>query len=249
MTATATPSEAPAQASPPPPRRKWRRRIRLIFWLAVVLVPVGCKLDSFFYHPDRLTYFSPRDFGLTVENVCFHTPDGEKLHGWWIPATRPGPALGTIVHFHGNAANITNHIAVTYWLPSAGYNLLMFDYRGYGRSTGRPTRAGTVTDGLAAIDYALSRSDVDPQRLFAYGHSIGGVVAIVAAAERPQVRGVIAEQTFAQYRRLGARHLCNRIFLRPLADLIAWGVVSRGYDPEDAVAGLSPRPVLIIAGE
>lgn len=223
---------------------KWAVRVGLPLF---ILTYVGCVgLDGFFYYPNKKTYDRPEDYNLRYEEVRFQTSDGLTLAGWFLPAVRHKPFRGTIVHFHGNAANISGHLLLVYWLPLQGYNLLMFDYRGYGQSEGKPTRAGTIADGNAAIDYALSRADVRGGPLFVYGQSLGAAVAVVVAAERPEIAGVVAESPFSGYRRIAARHLQKRILIPPLARGLATLCVSAGYDPVDAVPRLAPRPLLVI---
>jgi predicted alpha/beta-fold hydrolase len=114
--------------------------------------------DHWFYHPTQYEYGYPEDEDLAYESVRFPSGD-ERLHGWFFPAA--SDPKGTVIHCHGNAGNITGHFQFVAWMPSCGWNVLVFDYRGFGRSTGRPTRAGTVADVNAAIDYAGSRGDVD----------------------------------------------------------------------------------------
>lgn len=203
--------------------------------------------DHAFYYPDQRTYWQPADFGLTHENVHFTADDGTRLHGWWLPAR--GDARGVVVHFHGNAANITNHIALTAWLPTAGYHLFMFDYRGYGRSEGRVTRAGTVQDGHAAVAWAATRAQALGLPLYAYGQSLGGAVAVVVVAERTEVAALVAESTFSGYRRIAARHGQRLLPFGPLARGIAQATVSAGFDPIDYVSKIAPRPLLVVAAE
>lgn len=216
---------------------------------------VGC--DSCFYYPSKRIYTSPTEMHLSYEDVWFSSPDGVRLHGWFLHARghdrrRAGDGGGpaerapTVVHFHGNAENISNHLPLAAWLPAHGYNVLLFDYRGYGRSEGRVTRKGTVLDGLAAVDYAASRPDVDRERLFAFGQSLGGAVATVVAAERPIVRALVLDGTFSSYRRIASRHLQKLLLARWLSDGLAAALVSRGYDPIDHIGALAPRPVMVI---
>lgn len=231
-------------------RRRWRRirwAVRLTVVLFVVGYPFIVGLDGCFYYPDRRTYWSPTDFGLDAEDVHLRTDDGLSLHGWWLPATRG--ARGVVVHFHGNAANITNHIALAAWLPHHGFHTLMFDYRGYGQSEGRVTREGTIMDGHAAVAYAAQRAKAMGLPLFAYGQSLGGAVAVVVAAEHPEIAAVVAESSFASYRGIAARHGAGLFFSEWLGGTLARAWVSGGYDPIDAVAKISPRPILVIGAE
>ena len=215
---------------------------------AFVLTIVGAfivGLDGLFYYPSRTVHYTPDEFALEYEEVTFTASDGVRLSGWFLPAV--GEVKGTVVHFHGNAENISTHITISLWLVYEGYNLLVFDYRGYGKSEGKVTRAGTIRDGHAALDYVLSRADVDPERVFAFGQSLGGAVACVVAAEREEFRAVVLDSTFSGYRRIGSRHLQKTLYFKWLCDLIAAGALSGDYDPIDYVAGISPRPLLVIA--
>ena len=91
--------------------------------------------DSLFYYPTKKLYERPEKSGLRFESVFFETEDGERLHGLFFHAV--SAPLGTVVHFHGNAGNVTGHWPLIAWLPPAGWNVLCFDYRGFGQSTGR----------------------------------------------------------------------------------------------------------------
>ncbi|MBN2447864.1 MAG: alpha/beta hydrolase [Phycisphaerae bacterium] len=223
---------------------RWIIRLTLLAIAVGYVVLIG--FDGKFYYPDNKSYFDPTDLNLAVEDIWFTTSDGVRLHGWFIKSQ--GQSRGMIVHFHGNAANITNHIAAVAWIPSEHYDVLMFDYRGFGRSDGRVTREGTIRDGLAAVDYALTRPEYQPGKLFAYGQSLGGAVATVVTAERPEIRAAVLEATFSGYRRIGAEHLRRLIHVNFVARFIAWAGLSGDYDPIDYVSRISPRPLLIIAG-
>lgn len=228
--------------------RRWWRRVKLAVRVCAVLVLGvlvlrGC--DGLFYHPSRTVWVTPQELGLASEDVWFESASGARLHGWFLPAE--GAPRGTLVHFHGNAENITNHLPLVEWLPRRGFSVLMFDYAGYGRSTGSPTRAGTVRDGHAALDYVLRRPDVDPARVGFYGQSLGGAVALVVAADRPEVRSLVIESSFGDYRGIAALHLRRLIPSTAVARWITNRLVSDGADPLDVIAQVAPRPLLVIA--
>lgn len=232
-------------------RRRRRRRFRWTVRAVVILAVIGylkfVGLDGKFYYPNDKVYFQPNELGLEHEDVTFRTEDGLTLSGWFLPAR--GTARGLVVHFHGNAANITGHIGLVHWLPDAGYHVLMFDYRGYGKSEGRVTRAGTIRDGHAALDYARSRPEAEGLPLLVYGQSLGGAVAIVVAADRPEVDAVVAESTFGSYRGIAALHARQLVYFDWLGRGLARIAISDGYDPIDVVQRIAPRPLLIIAAE
>lgn len=203
----------------------------------VALVSQGCA-DRLFYRPNGTVYGTPADHGLReVERVSFSAPNGPDLDGWWVPATAT-PSLGTVVYCHGNSDNLTLHTRYIAWLPARGFNVFVFDYRGYGRSGGSPSREGTVADARAALDFALAR---DPERTLVFGHSLGGAIALVAAAARPAVRAVVAEATFPSYRAIAS---ARAGILAPLVPLF----VAAGSDPIDALPELASRPLLVVHG-
>ncbi len=203
--------------------------------------------DRVFYYPDRRRRGTPADEGLAFEEVHFRASDGVPLHGWYLPPA--SPSRGTVLHIHGNAANITGHYPFVGWLPAAGYGVLTFDYRGFGQSAGRVTREGTILDALSALDYLRNRKDVDPRRIVLFGQSIGAVVASVVAAERRgQVAGVIMESAFTGYRAIAAHH----IWRNPLFFALAWWFpygLDRQYDAIDYVARISPAALLLVHGK
>ena len=202
--------------------------------------------DRFFYYPDAVEYDSPATHQLVYESVWFQAADGPGLHGWFFPAA--GQAHGTVLHLHGNAGNITGHFQHVAWLPAAGWNLLCFDYRGYGQSQGTVTRAGTIADAHAALDYLLARPDVDSGRIVAFGQSLGGAVGIVLAAERTELRGLATDGAFDSYRRIVSWHIRRNPFLLALAWWVPKLTMRDGYDPIDYVARIAPRPVFIMHG-
>ena len=157
-------------------------------------------------------------------------------------------ARGTVLHLHGNAGNVTGHFQHVAWLPAVGWNVLTFDYRGYGQSEGSVTRENTIADAHAALNCLLHRPDVDPGRIVAFGQGLGGAIGIVLAAERQEIRGFATDGAFDSYRAIVRWH----IHRNPLLLCAAWWIplVLRddGFDPIDSVARIAPRPLLIMHG-
>ena len=176
------------------------RKLPLLFALLL-----GCSLfglsscaQQAFYYPDHADYGTPAQAGLQHEDIFFQSEDGTRLHGWFIPAQNAGgliPARATIIHFHGNAQNLSAHKEAVQWLPAHGYNVFLFDYRGYGLSEGRPNQAGLFADSNAALNYVRSRPDVDKNRLLIFGQSLGGTnaIAAVGAGNHAGIRAVAIE--------------------------------------------------------
>jgi fermentation-respiration switch protein FrsA (DUF1100 family) len=131
--------------------------------------------------------------GLPVEDVWLHTSDAVKLHAWWIAA--PGAEF-TFVAFHGNAANIANRADIYDFLRSVPANVLAVEYRGYGKSEGKPDEAGLYLDAQAAYEYLVKDRAVPPGRVVPIGHSLGTAVATDLASKR-EVGGLVLEAPFA----------------------------------------------------
>lgn len=207
----------------------------------------GCA-NGLFYYPSHRLIDDPALAGLKVDDVYFKSADGTLLHGEFLHAG--GVARATIVHFHGNAENLSTHVRYVDWLPAEGYNVLEFDYRGYGLSAGSPSREGVYQDSLAAVRYAESRPDVDRQRLLLLGQSLGAAqaIAVAGSGQFPELRGVIAESGFSSYTRIAREKVLNI----PLLGYLIWPftplLVSDGHAPEDVVGHIAPIPLLLIHG-
>ncbi|MDP6100980.1 MAG: alpha/beta hydrolase [Dehalococcoidia bacterium] len=158
--------------------------------------------EGLFYFPTNYPtgFWEPESFGLKVEDCYFPTEDGLTLHGWL--ALSPG-AETCILWSHGNAGNLSDRLENIIRMVAIGVNVFIYDYRGYGRSQGRPEEDGLYQDGRAAYDYLTSLSWVAPERLFLFGRSLGGAVALDTALSRP-LAGLILESTFTSAKELFA---------------------------------------------
>jgi fermentation-respiration switch protein FrsA (DUF1100 family) len=208
---------------------------------AVLLLLAGCA-QGLFYHPDRVLYDTPARAGLKYEQVVFPSGDGTRLVGWFIPAAGyadPRKAKATVVHFHGNAQNLSAHWRYVEWLPRRGFNLFVFDYRGYGASEGRPEPKGVFEDSGAALDYVRSRPDVDAGRLLVFGQSLGGTnaIAAVGAGNRAGVRAIAIEATFYSYSSIASDKVSG-----------AGSLMDDTYSADRYVAALAPMPFLLLHG-
>ena len=160
--------------------------------------------DRLFYFPTKDAPFTPEKHGYTYEDVAFKASDGVKLHGWWIPA-KTKSAKATVVYSHGNAGSLPHHFVFVYWLVDAGYNVMMYDYRGYGKSGGEISKNGIVEDAKAAFTYTIGRKEVSG--VISMGHSLGGAKSIAALAELApkNLKAVVVDSTFASYKDMAER--------------------------------------------
>ncbi len=161
-------------------------------------------LNSLLFFPTREVLETPARAGLDFEDLEIETEDGERLHGWWVPASAE-PVHAHVLLCHGNAGNVGDRVLHAALLSAAGLDVLLFDYRGYGRSTGRPSEDGTHRDAHAARAALLSRPDVDPARVVHLGESLGGAVALELALQHPPA-GLVLMSTFTSVRDMARRH-------------------------------------------
>ncbi len=195
----------------------------------------GSLLNSFLYFPSRAIVETPANAGLAFRDLEIETEDGERLHGWWIGARVP--SLGHVLLCHGNAGNVGDRVLHARLLSTAGFDVLLFDYRGYGRSSGRPSEEGTYRDARAARRALLRQSEVDESRVFYLGESLGGAVALALALESPP-KGLILQSTFTSVRDMSRLHY----------PFIPAALVPDAYPTLRLIGGLQ-APLLVLHGE
>lgn len=183
---------------------------RLLASLAIITLGVWLLLSGFVYFmqpslvyfPLRELEFTPAAVGLPHEDVLLETPDGVRLHGWWIGSAAP---RGTLLFLHGNGGNISHRLDSIRLFHDLGLSVLIIDYRGYGRSDGTPGEQGTYVDAEAAWRHLVDTRRVDPGRVVIYGESLGSAVAARLASRVPC--GALAiEAGFTSIADMGRRH-------------------------------------------
>ncbi|HMP88845.1 MAG TPA: alpha/beta fold hydrolase [Kiritimatiellia bacterium] len=225
----------------------WRwLRLAGVLVLAAWLLP-GC-VNRMFYYPDTHVYRTAKDFPYPVREIFFDSLDGTELHGWLLisPATNP---LGTVVHFHGNAQNISAHADFVDWLPREGYHVFIFDYRGFGKSKGRPTREGVYMDGVAAMMQAMRLPGIESNRLFVIGQSLGGAVALSVAGSHPEfdIKAMVIDSSFYSYRGIVKDKLKDMPLLSLAARPLSKWLTSDTHSPHLNIAQIQ-APVMFIHG-
>ena len=215
---------------------------RVLAVAVVLYVSVGLLakftnvINQFIYFPERTIFQDPGDFGLEFEDVYLETSDGVRIHGWFVP----GSGGTTLVWFHGNGGNISHRVDNIAGLNRRlGVGILIIDYRGYGLSEGSPSEQGTYLDAEAAVTHALSRPDVDPERVVLFGRSLGCAVAAEMAA-RHDVYAVVLESPFTSISAMARRAYS---FLPGLGLL-----VGNMYDTLDKASRIE-APVMLLHGD
>ena len=148
---------------------------------------------SFIFQPSPDVNTTPGDLGVKFEKVALPIGSGQ-LAGWWVPSQNPRAA--TLLYSHGNANNIGSNAQDVVQFQKAGLNVFIYDYRGYGESTGGPPREKLAyEDAERAWTYLVSERRIAPATIVIYGHSLGGVVAIDLARKHADAGALIAEST------------------------------------------------------
>lgn len=153
--------------------------------------------------PGRMLDATPQAIELGYEDAWIDTEDGERLHGWFVPADR---ARGTLLFFHGNAGNISHRLESILIFNRLGLDVLIVDYRGYGQSSGKPGEEGSYRDARASWDYLVSERRIPEDQIVIFGRSLGGAVGAWLASQ-PDVNpaGVVIESTFSSGLDMGRR--------------------------------------------
>lgn len=153
----------------------------------------GVLLLALFLLQDRLVYYpnlpgreyeaTPAQAGLPYETVTLTASDGIGLAAWFVPAEN---SRGVLLYAHGNAGNISHRLDAIRLFRDMGLSVLIFDYRGYGQSKGKPSEEGTYRDAEAAWQYLVQQRGIPPARIVVFGESLGAAVAAqLAARHRP----------------------------------------------------------------
>lgn len=225
--------------------------------LTILALAYGGVAALLFLMQDKLAYYpqigreiqtTPREHGLDYEALTLATADGEQLDAWFVPAPNPLPPVGegdkaslsdvkprgVVLILHGNAGNISHRMDSIAMFHRLGYGVLIFDYRGYGRSSGKPSEQGLYQDAQTAWDHLTRQRGIAPARIVLFGESLGGAVAAwLATREKPGA--LVLSSVFTSAPELGA-------------DLYPWlptkWLVRMRYDTRNTLAQVT-CPVLI----
>lgn len=159
-------------------------------------------IESQIFFPDPFLICTPAQAVLDYEDLWFEAADGVRLHGWLVPADEDSPLM---LFCHGNAGNVSHRVDNIRRLHDIGLSVLIFDYRGYGQSSGRITEAGFYLDTEAAYAKAREYADRGSLKLVIFGRSLGGIAAVHLGAQY-RSSGLILESTFTHMAGMAAVH-------------------------------------------
>ncbi|MCC6932239.1 MAG: alpha/beta hydrolase [Deltaproteobacteria bacterium] len=218
--------------------------------LGALLLCSACS--NMFLYPTKDYVVSPARLSLAYRQLIIRDKNQADLSAWLLLANQP--AKGLIVFVHGNAQNMSNHLASIYWLPAAGYHVLTFDYRGYGKSAGGKSLTGAAKDIKRAILFSkkLNQSMSGGNlKIYLYAQSLGASLSVSALSDM-QVKAVLSkvilEGTFASYRQI----FREKASLFWLTSVLAYPLsysLPEDLSAERHIAKISPIPLLLIQGE
>jgi len=221
------------------------------FLLLIVISNSACT--ALLFQPSREMFPIPKKYNIEYHDFEIRTQDDLMLHGWYLPA-RPREDQQVkhkrILFLHGNANNISNHVAAIAWLPAFGYDAYIFDYRGYGKSEGVQGLYGSFIDIEAAIGYVVSQMQTQ-DKLIVVGQSLGasmGIYTVSQTVYKPKISAYVSIAAFYDYQQVTrdflSRNWFTWIFKWPLSFTI-----NDDYAPIDYIAQLAPMPVYFLHGK
>jgi len=187
------------------------------------------------FFPSREMAITPSVLEMPWEDIYFKTRDRITLNGWLFKNPK---AVSTLIFAHGNAGNMSDRLFKIKFFHGLGLNVFIFDYRGYGKSEGKPSEAGVYLDAQGAYDYLQARGDIDMKHIILYGASLGGAVVIDLAVHR-HVALLVVESSFTN-----ARDMANVFY--PFVPLI---FLSLKFNSIEKVRGLTVPKLFIHSPE
>ncbi|OZH52309.1 phospholipase [Hydrocoleum sp. CS-953] len=183
---------------------KWLLIVGIVSVIAYVAICIFLVLvqQRFIFFPSSVIEITPENINLSYQDVWLSAFQKkgklERIHGWWIPANSYRSDFPNVVlYFHGNGVNIGANVEQAYKFHKLGFDVLLIDYRGYGRSTGNfPSEAQIYQDIEIVWNYLVNQRQINPQNILVYGHSLGGAIAIELATRHPQMAGLIIQSSF-----------------------------------------------------
>lgn len=188
--------------------------MRMFLWSVIVVTGVFLFICvALYFFQARVVFYPTREFAITpsrlqlpYEDVYINVTAKERLHGWYFPASnsdriKDGPA---VLFCHGNAGNISHRLETAELILHLGASILLFDYRGYGKSDGSPSEENVYTDAEACYNWLVEQKGVNPEQIIFFGRSLGGAVAI-ELARRVKCGGLVVESSFTSAEEMGEK--------------------------------------------
>jgi len=201
--------------------------------------------SNIFFMPDRYQHYAPESMGLKYRNIYFESKDKTRLHSWLFPQKE---TKGLVVLFHGNAQNLSSHFLSVPWLVKRGFDVWVWDYRGYGLSQGSASTEGVYEDSLAAMTFIKKlHSKRAYEKLILVGQSLGGNIlmrALEDTQEQLPINLLVLDSTFPRFRSMAKSKAADIWFLWPLQP-IAWSIMSDRFSGSASIEKIKV-PTLVI---
>ena len=235
-------------------------RWHTIFFLSLMfMLLTGCS--SIFFTPSSDYSQTPTTFELAYRDIYIRSEKDHDLilHGWFIPVPRspvnpegkPNRIAfkGSVYFLHGNSDNISAYLDAVAWLPEAGYQVFMLDYRGFGQSEGRAQLPQIFDDIRDGFNWLEKQPSVADKPVFVIGQSIGAALAAYLFSEdeslKQRIDGLVFDAGFNRYDDM-TQLIWQRHWFSWWLQLPARWVVDARYNPEEEIANLSPTPLLVL---
>ena len=221
-----------------------------IILLVLYLLLAACSRP--FFYPDQYIRLTPDKLGIDYHDINLKAKDGTRLHAWHLlPKTNVKAeikAKGIVLVLHGNAENISTHIHSISWLPEAGYELLLLDYRGYGLSQGRPSLPNILQDLESAAQWLSQRSQSQQLPAYWIGQSIGASLSAYYLSHNnvEGLKATVLDAPLANYRHIG-REKFSEFWLTTLFQYPLSWLIDNRYSPDKAVTEWPDIPLLIFS--
>ena len=188
--------------------------MRMLLWSVIVVA--GALLSicvALYFYQTKLVFYPTREFAITpsqlqlpYEDVYIDVTTKERIHGWYFPADNPDSDKKRPVALfcHGNTGNISHRLETVELVLHLGADILLFDYRGYGKSDGSPSEDNVYTDAEACYNWLVEQKGVRPENIILFGRSLGGAV-VIELARRVKCGGLVVESSFTSAEEMGKK--------------------------------------------
>jgi hypothetical protein len=215
-------------------------------WIGVAIAFLFLQAcSSLLFVPTRQLVLTPDIVHIEYSDINLPGQDGLMLHGWYLPAR--APARGSVLFLHGNGENISSHLAFVYWLPAAGYDVYLIDYRGYGESEGEVDLARSLQDIESMIAYVATHKST-PQKMIVVGHSLGasmGIYAVSQSAHKADIAGLVSIGAFSDYGAV-TRDVLSHSWLTWAFQWPLSLAMDNRFSPKKYIAEISPLPLVLM---
>jgi uncharacterized protein len=228
------------------------KKKKLFFYLIPVCALFVNSCSSLLYYPNSHLYARPAQFNRVGEELWLTTSDHAKINAWYIKhSSLENPAL-LAVFFHGNAENLSSHFRSFLWALDHRIDYMIFDYRGYGQSPGKPSPKNTMEDGKAALAWTQAQAKKVNIPWIVVAQSLGGAIALRSIVESAKdgikPDAVVIDSSFVSYKKVGQKILAKQVITWPL-QWLAHLALSDKFAPKDCMDQLGQIPIFVMHGD